>query len=50
MHSTGFLKRYILEHASDDWILDMFSLAIYNMVIFPKMPEHVKAAIVDLFE
>ena len=28
----------------------MFSMAVYGMLIFPKVPDHVEAVVVDLVE
>ena len=36
-----FFKRYIVKNDGEDQVLDVFALAIYGLVIFPKVPGHV---------
>ena len=45
-----FVRGFITEHMNDDQGLDVFSLAIYGMVIFPRVTGHIKVAVVYFFE
>ena len=45
-----FFKRYIAKNDEEDQVLDVFSLAIYRLVIFPKVPRHVEVAVIDVIE
>ena len=45
-----FFKRYIAKNDGEDQVLDVFALAIYGLVIFPKVPGHVKVAVIDVIE
>ena len=45
-----FFKRYIAKNDGDDQVLDVFALAIYGLVIFPKVPGHVEVAVIDVIE
>ena len=45
-----FLQDCILEHSGKDQDTYVFALAVYDMVIFPRVLEHVKITMVDLFE
>ena len=46
----NFLRNYILEHFSEDKAINVFALAIYGMVIFPKSAGHVESTVIDLFD
>ena len=45
-----FIKRYIEKNDREDQVLDVFALAIYGLVIFPKVPGHVEVAVIDVIE
>ena len=45
-----FFKRYIVKNDGEDRVLDVFALAIYGLVIFPKEPRHVEVAVIDVIE
>ena len=45
-----FFKRYIAKNDGEDQVLDIFALAIYGLVIFPKVPGHVEVAVIDVIE
>ena len=45
-----FFKRYIAKNDGEDQVLDVFALAIYGLVIFPKVPGHVEVAVIDVIE
>ena len=45
-----FFKRYIAKNDEEDQVLDVFALAIYGLVIFPKVPGHVEVAVIDVIE
>ena len=32
---SDFLKQYIIENNDDDRVMDMFSLVVYDTIIFP---------------
>ena len=44
------LRHYILEYLEEDRALDIFALAIYGLVLFPKAIGYVEAAVVNLFD
>ena len=48
--SWQYLRKYIQEQFDNEKALDAFALAIYGMVFFPRVLEHVKVAVVDLFD
>ena len=45
-----FFKRYIAKNDGEDQVLDVFTLAIYGLVIFPKVSGHVEVAVIDVIE
>ena len=45
-----FFKRYIAKNDEEDQVLDIFALAIYGLIIFPKVPGHVEVAVIDIIE
>ena len=45
-----FFKRYIAKNDEEDRVVDVFALAIYGLVIFPKVPGHVEVAVIDVIE
>ena len=45
-----FFKRYIAKNNGEDQVLDIFALAIYGLVIFPKVPGHIEATMIDVIE
>ena len=45
-----FFKRYIAKNDGEDQVLDVFPLAIYGLVILPKVPGHVEVAVIDVIE
>ena len=45
-----FIRGFIIEHMNDDQGLGIFALAIYGMVIFPRVTRHIEVAVVDFFE
>ena len=45
-----FFKRYIAKNDEEDQVLDVFALAIYGLVIFPKVPGYVEVAVIDVIE
>ena len=44
------MKEYIREHSDREEALDAYALAIYGLVLFPRILGHTEVAIVDLFE
>ena len=48
--ACDFFKRYIAKNDKEDQVLDVFALAIYGLVIFPKVPGHVEVAVIDVIE
>ncbi|MBA0844745.1 hypothetical protein Goarm_023105 [Gossypium armourianum] len=44
------LKDFILAHPDTNKKVDIFSLSIYGLVVFPKALEHVDEAVIDLFD
>ena len=47
---SDFLKQYIIENNDDDRVMDMFSLVVYDTIIFPQSLRYVDTAIVDLIK
>ena len=45
-----FLERYIIENNNDDRVKDIFTLVVYETLIFPQSPGYIDAAVVDLIE
>ena len=45
-----FFKRYIVKNDGDDRMVDVFALAIYGLVIFPKVSGHVEVVVIDVIE
>ena len=41
-------KRYITKNDGEDRVVDVFVLAIYGLVIFPKVPGYVEVALIDV--
>ncbi|XP_022760884.1 uncharacterized protein LOC111307122 [Durio zibethinus] len=48
--SSAFLLEYIRKYIDTDQGLDVFALAIYGLMIFPKILGHIEASVVDFFE
>ena len=45
-----FVRRFIMEHLNDDQGLDAFALAVYGLIIFPRVTGYIEIAVVDFFE
>ena len=45
-----FIRRFIMEHLNDDQGLDAFVLAVYGLIIFPRVTGYIEIAVVDFFE
>ena len=45
-----FIRRFIMEHLNDDQGLDAFALAMYGLIIFPRVTGYIEVAVVDFFE
>ena len=45
-----FLERYFIENNTDDRVIDIFALVVYETLIFPQSSGYVDAAVVDLIE
>ena len=45
-----FFKRYIVKNDGEDQVVDVFALAIYGPVIFPKVLGHIEVAVIDVIE
>ena len=45
-----FFKRYIVKNDGEDRVVDVFTLAIYGLVIFLKVPGHVEVVVIDVVE
>ena len=45
-----FLERYIIENNNDDQVIDIFTLMVYETLIFLQSPGYIDAAVVDLIE
>ena len=45
-----FLERYILDNSNDDRVIDMFTLVVYETLIFSQSSGYIDATVVDLIE
>lgn len=45
-----FLCDFIMNNQGNDRVIDIFALAIYGLVIFPKVLNHVEINVIDLFQ
>ena len=45
-----FLKKSLAKYEDEEQVFKVFVIVVYGMVIFPKVSNHVEAAIVDLVE
>ena len=44
------LKKFLAKCEDQEWVFKVFATVMYGMVIFPKVPNHIKAADVNLVE
>ena len=45
-----FIKKYLSKSENDERVPNVFAVAMYGMVIFPKVPNHIEIAVVDLID
>ena len=45
-----FIKKYLSKSEDDKRVSNLFAMAVYGMVIFPKVPFQIEAAVVDLIK
>ena len=45
-----FLKKFLVKCEDQEWVFKVFAIVMYEMVIFPKISNHIEAAVVDLVE
>ena len=45
-----FVKKFLPKCEDEEWVFNVFAMAVYEMVIFLKVPNHIKAAVVNLVE
>ena len=45
-----FLERYIIENNNGDRVINIFTLVVYDTLIFSQSPGYIDAAVVDLIE
>ena len=43
-----FMKKFFAKYKDEEWVFNVFAMAVYEMVIFLKVPNHIKAAVVNL--
>ena len=44
------MKKFLTKCEDEEWVFEVFAIMVYEMVIFPKVPNHIEAAIMDLVE
>ena len=45
-----FLKKFLAKCEDEEQVFKVFAIVVYRMVIFPKVPNHIETAVVDLVE
>ena len=45
-----FLKKFLAKCEDEERVFKVFVVVVYEMVIFPKVPNHIEAVVVDLVE
>ena len=45
-----FVKKFLTKCEDEEWVFNVFAMVVYGMVIFLKVPNHIKVAMVDLVE
>ncbi|XVE98632.1 hypothetical protein REPUB_Repub03eG0123300 [Reevesia pubescens] len=48
--SYGFLKKFMNQHAEEERIKDIFTLAVYGLVIFPRASTNIDVAVVAFID
>ena len=48
--SWEFIKNYLSKSEDDGWVSNVFAMAVYGIVIFSKVPDHIETAMVDLID
>ena len=50
MHPWNFVKKFLAKCDEEERVFNVFAMAVYRMVIFSKVPNHIEAVVVDLVE
>ena len=50
MPSVGLLKKFLTKCEYQERIFKVFAIVMYEMVIFPKVSNHIEVVVVDLVE
>ena len=46
--SWEFIKKYLAKCEDDEHVSNVFAMVMYGIVVFSKVLDHIKAAVVDL--
>ena len=44
------MKKFLTKCEDEEWVFNLFSMVVYRMVIFSKVPNYIKVVVVDLVE
>ena len=50
MPPVGILKKFLAKCEDQEWVFKVCAILVYGMVILPKVPNHIEAAVMDLVE
>ena len=50
MPPRDFVKKFLAKSEDEERVFNVFAMAVYGMVIFSKVPNHIEAIVVDLVE
>ena len=42
-----FLKKFLTKGEDEKWVFKVFAIVVYGMMIFPKVPNHIEAVVVE---
>ena len=45
-----FLKKFFAKCEDEEWVFKVFAIVVYEVVIFPKVSNHIQAVVMDLVE
>ena len=45
-----FVKKFLPKCEDEEWVFNVFAMAVYGMVIYPKVLNHMEVMVVDLVE
>ena len=44
------MKKFLAKYKDEEWVFNVFAMAVYEMVIYPKVLNHMEVMVVDLVE